>query len=160
MRSWRLPEIETPDGTAEAYLARPESEPKGGVLVYMDAIGLRPQLAEMIERVASWGYVALAPNAFYRDGSAAELAPTADLRDPAARDAYFADGAMARVRGLSVARLVGDISAYVQCASDPSCSTIHSARWSPRSAATASKWSSAQLNSPISGHRKARRAVS
>ena len=107
-------EIETPDGTAEAYLARPDNEPKGGVLVYMDAIGLRPQLAEMIERVASWGYVVLAPNAFYRDGSVAELAPTADLRDPAGRDAFFADGAMARVRGLTVARLAADIPAYVQ----------------------------------------------
>lgn len=32
-------EVETPDGTAEAYLARPESTPKGGVLVYMDATG-------------------------------------------------------------------------------------------------------------------------
>ncbi|WP_206444526.1 dienelactone hydrolase family protein [Nocardioides turkmenicus] len=107
-------EIETPDGTAEAYLARPASEPRGGVLVYMDAIGLRPRLAEMIERVASWGYLALAPNTFYRDGSVADLAPTADLRDPAARDAYFADGAMARVRDLTVARLEVDIPAYVQ----------------------------------------------
>ncbi|MER7559997.1 dienelactone hydrolase family protein [Nocardioides sp. NPDC126508] len=106
-------EIETPDGTAEAYLARPEGEPKGGVLVYMDAIGLRPRLAEMIERVASWGYVVLAPNVFYRDGKAAELAPTTDLRDPEAREAYFV-GAMARVRGLSVARLADDIPAYVQ----------------------------------------------
>lgn len=107
-------EIQTPDGTAEAYLARPESAPKGGVLVYMDAIGLRPRLAEMIEQVASWGYVVLAPNLFYRDGTVAELAPTADLRDPAARDAYFANGAMARVRGLTVARLEVDIPAYVQ----------------------------------------------
>ena len=106
-------EIETPDGTAEAYLARPEGEPKGGVLVYMDAIGLRPRLAEMIERVASWGYVVLAPNVFYRDGKAAELAPTTDLRNPEAREAYFV-GAMARVRGLSVARLADDIPTYVQ----------------------------------------------
>lgn len=107
-------EIETPDGTAEAYLARPESAPKGGVLVYMDAIGLRPRLAEMVERVASWGYVVLAPNTFYRDGSVAELAPTGDLRDPAARDAFFAGGAMNRVRGLTVDRLAIDIPAYVE----------------------------------------------
>ena len=107
-------EIETPDGTAEAYLARPESAPKGGVLVYMDAIGLRPRLADMVERVASWGYVVLAPNTFYRDGSVAELAPTGDLRDPAARDAFFAGGAMNRVRGLTVDRLAIDIPAYVE----------------------------------------------
>jgi hypothetical protein len=49
-------------------------------------------------------------------------------------------------------------SAKVQCASLPSLSTIHSARCAPRSgsAAIASKWSSAQLNSSISGQRKSR----
>lgn len=107
-------EIRTPDGTAEAYLARPGSEPKGGVLVYMDAIGLRPRLAEMVERVASWGYVALAPNTFYRDGRAEELAPTGDLRDPGTRDAFFAAGVMDRVRGLTADRLATDIPAYVE----------------------------------------------
>lgn len=106
-------EIPTPDGTAEANLARPESEPKGGVLLYMDAIGLRPRLAEMAERVASWGYVVLAPNTFYRDGSVDELAPTGDLRDPAARDAFFAAGVMGRVQGLTASRLAADIPAYV-----------------------------------------------
>ncbi len=51
-----------------------------------------------------------------------------------------------------------DSSANVQYASEPSGSTIHNARWAPRSgsAATASKWSSAQLNSSISGQRKSR----
>ncbi len=55
-----------------------------------------------------------------------------------------------------------DSSRKVQCASLPSLSTIHSARAEPRSAsaATASKWSIAQLNSPISGQRKSRTAVS
>nr|WP_218861613.1 dienelactone hydrolase family protein [Nocardioides panzhihuensis] len=95
-------------------MARPESSPKGGVLVYMDAIGLRPRIAEMIEQVASWGYLVLAPNTFYRDGSVADLAPTGDLRDPAARDAFFAGGAMNRVRGLTVDRLAADVPAYVE----------------------------------------------
>ena len=55
-----------------------------GVLFYIDAIGLRPQIEKMADRIASWGYVVLAPNVFYRDGSAAELAPKEDLREPGA----------------------------------------------------------------------------
>ena len=40
----------------------------------------------MADRIASWGYVVLAPNVFYRDGRAADLAPgpEQDLRDPGA----------------------------------------------------------------------------
>ena len=31
-----------PDGVADAYLARPDDEPHPGVLLLMDAYGLRP----------------------------------------------------------------------------------------------------------------------
>ncbi len=93
-------EIPTPGGVAEAHLARPDDRVHPGVLLYMDAIGLRPRIAEMADRIASWGYVVLAPNVFHRDGRVAELAPSADLTVPANRDAFFA-GAMGRVRGLT-----------------------------------------------------------
>ena len=65
-------------GVAEAYVARPQAESGSehpGVLFYMDAIGLRPRIAEMAQRIADWGYIVLAPNVFYRDGSADDLAP-------------------------------------------------------------------------------------
>jgi carboxymethylenebutenolidase len=104
-------EIATPDGTAEAFLAGAPGRP--GVLLYIDAIGLRPQIEEMVETVASWGYVVLAPNVFYRDGTAAELAPTEDLRDPGAREAFFAGGVMERVRALTPALAATDGAAYV-----------------------------------------------
>ncbi len=93
--------ITTDAGPAEAYLARPDDRPRPGVLLYVDAIGLRPQIEAMADRIASWGYVVLAPHVFHRDGSAADLAPRGDLRDPAARAAFFADGAMDRVRALT-----------------------------------------------------------
>ncbi|MEO7061891.1 MAG: dienelactone hydrolase family protein, partial [Lapillicoccus sp.] len=64
-----LIEIPVPGGTAEAYVARPESGSGPGVLFFMDAIGIRPQIVSMCDRIASWGYVVLAPNVFYRDGS-------------------------------------------------------------------------------------------
>lgn len=104
-------EVAAPDGTAEAYLAGEAGRP--GVLFYIDAIGLRPRIEEMADRIASWGYVVLAPNVFYRDGRAADLAPAADLRDPGAREAFFASGVMERVRALTPDRAGPDAHAWV-----------------------------------------------
>ena len=81
-------QIQAADGPAEAYLAGDAGDP--GVLFYVDAIGLRPQIRDMVDRIASWGYVVLAPHVFYRDGAAADLAPHADLREQGAREAFFA----------------------------------------------------------------------
>lgn len=105
-------EITTPDGTAEAYLARPEGESKGGVLFYMDAIGLRPRIADMVDTIAGWGYTVLAPNVFYRVGTAAETAPTADLRVAENREKFFASGVMDRVKGLTPDQIAVDVPAY------------------------------------------------
>ncbi|MGW5382429.1 dienelactone hydrolase family protein [Nocardia sp. NPDC003963] len=87
-----------PGGAAEAYVAG-DSGP--GVLLYQDAIGLRPQIERIADRIASWGYVVLAPNVFWRDGRAVDLAPAGDLNDPAIRQAFFASGVMDRVHGLT-----------------------------------------------------------
>jgi carboxymethylenebutenolidase len=103
--------IETGAGTAEAYLTGETGAP--GVLFFMDALGMRPQLHEMADRIASWGYVVLAPHLFYRDGSAEELAPTGDLREPGEREAFFATGVMDRVNGLTPDKSVPDTEAYV-----------------------------------------------
>ncbi|GAA1132052.1 hypothetical protein [Nocardioides aquiterrae] len=46
-------EIQAPDGTAEAYLTGEDGRP--GVLFYIDAIGLRPQIEQMADRIASVG---------------------------------------------------------------------------------------------------------
>src|SRR6476660_10428485 len=95
-------EIQTADGLAEAYLTRPaDGAEHPGVLLYIDAIGLRPRIEQMADRIGSWGYVVLAPNVFYRDGRAAELAPTGDLRVPEEREAFF-EGAMKRVGALTL----------------------------------------------------------
>ena len=102
-------QITTPDGTAEAFLAGTGP----GVLFFMDAIGLRPRIAEMVDEIASWGYTVLAPNVFYRDGSAADLAPTVDLRDPERRAAFFAAGVMDRVNGLTPDKAEPDVAAWV-----------------------------------------------
>jgi carboxymethylenebutenolidase len=86
-------ELTMPDGTAEAYLALPPDHAEGqthpGVLFFMDAIGLRPQIERMADRIASWGYVVLAPNVFYRTGTAGDIAPRTDLRLPGEREKFF-----------------------------------------------------------------------
>ena len=110
-----LIEIPAGDGTAEAYLSRPPGTPKGGVLLFMDAIGLRPRIGEMADEIASWGYLVLAPNVFYRDGSAAELAPTVDLRDPEARASFFATSNVGQyIANLTPERAAADTAAYVE----------------------------------------------
>ena len=82
--------ITTSDGVAEAIVATPPQGTGPGVLFFMDAFGLRPRVQDMVEEIASWGYVVMAPNVFYRDGDAAEVAPQGDMTTPEGREAFFA----------------------------------------------------------------------
>ncbi len=82
-------EIQTPDGTADAYLSRPDDGARHpGVLLLMDAFGLRPQIEEMAERIASRGYEVLAPNLFYRGGRDA-VGEMPDMSEEGARMEFF-----------------------------------------------------------------------
>lgn len=63
-------DVHTPDGTADAFFARPDEGDHPGVVLFMDAIGMRPQIHDMATRIASHGYVVLAPHAFWRLGRA------------------------------------------------------------------------------------------
>jgi carboxymethylenebutenolidase len=101
-------DIDTPDGTAEAYLTG--SGP--GVLFFIDAIGLRPQIEQMCDRIAGWGYTVLAPNLLYRSGTAAETSPSGDLRAPGAREAYF-ELVGPRLAALTSGAVARDIPAYL-----------------------------------------------
>lgn len=78
-------DITTEDGVADAFVAHPDDGlPHPGVLLYMDAFGLRPHLESMARRLAEAGYTVLVPNVFYRHGRS----PVFDLPefiDPAAR---------------------------------------------------------------------------
>ncbi len=79
----------TPDGVADCYLSTPADEgTHPGVLFMIDAIGLRPRIEEMADRIAEQGYVVLAPNAFYRAGRA-PLWETPDLQDPESRATFM-----------------------------------------------------------------------
>jgi len=109
-----LIEIPAGDGTAEAYLSRPTGTPKGGVLFFMDAIGIRPRIAEMTDEIASWGYVVLAPNVFYRDTDVETLRPKGDLRVAEEREKFFqTSGIMQYMGNLTPERAAADTAAYV-----------------------------------------------
>ncbi|MET0820762.1 MAG: dienelactone hydrolase family protein [Aeromicrobium sp.] len=111
MRSETI-EISAADGTAEAYVSRPDDGDHPGILFHVDAIGLRPRIEEMADRIASWGYVVLVPHAFYRAGSAEELAPTTDLTEPRARETFFG-GLRELLAGHTSDRSDADLDAYV-----------------------------------------------
>ena len=59
-------EIKTPDGTCDAAFIRPKSGSHPGVLVWPDALGLRPSMRGIGRRIAAEGYSVVVPNPFYR----------------------------------------------------------------------------------------------
>jgi carboxymethylenebutenolidase len=62
-------DVRTADGTIDCYIFTPEGAgPSPAVLMYMDAFGIREQLGEMAERLASYGYFVTLPNLYYRTG--------------------------------------------------------------------------------------------
>ena len=104
--------ISTSDGIAEAIVATPPGGTGPGVLFFMDAIGLRPRIEDMAEQIAGWGYVVVAPNLFYRDGTVSELEPQGDLTTSAGREAFF-QAAGPRMGHLTTDLAVPDIDAYL-----------------------------------------------
>lgn len=104
-------DITTPDGVADAYLARPDDAAHPGVLFIMDAYGLRPTIEEMADRIAADGYVVLAPNVFYRAGRSPVL-PMPDPRDPEQRTRFF-QSLRPLLEQLTQERLASDGAAYL-----------------------------------------------
>ncbi len=80
--------IETDDGTAPAALFQPEADASAkrpGVILYMDAFGLRAGLDEMAQRLADSGYLVLVPDLFYRNGRYGPYDPKTAFSDEATK---------------------------------------------------------------------------
>jgi carboxymethylenebutenolidase len=60
-------ELDAPDGTIEAIVARPTGQgPWPGVVVLHDGVGFGTDLRGNVEMLADYGYLAIAPNLFSR----------------------------------------------------------------------------------------------
>jgi carboxymethylenebutenolidase len=70
---------------------RPDSgaAPWPAVLFFMDAVGIRPAMFEVAERIANHGYFVLLPDLFYRGGEYVAPNPTELFGNPDARQAWF-----------------------------------------------------------------------
>jgi carboxymethylenebutenolidase len=75
--------IPTPDGEARAFVFTPDqgAGPWPAVIMYMDALAIRPTLFEMAGRLASNGYYVLLPDMFWRLGGYEPLVPTEVFAD-------------------------------------------------------------------------------
>ena len=63
-------EISTAAGAMPAFLARPQGDaPAPAVLVIMEAFGLNAHIEDVARRLAGEGYVALAPDLYWRGGT-------------------------------------------------------------------------------------------
>src|SRR5688572_594011 len=63
-------DVRTSEGVIEVRVFTPNGgKPGPAVVMYMDAFGVRPALAELAQRLASSGYVVALPNLYYRSGA-------------------------------------------------------------------------------------------
>ena len=75
----------------DCYVFTPSSgprEPWPAVILFMDAFGIRPQLAEMAQRLASSGYFVVVPNLYYRSGAYEPFDPKLVTAEGPERDRF------------------------------------------------------------------------
>jgi carboxymethylenebutenolidase len=101
-------EIKTSDGVADAYFVHPSSGAHPGVLIWPDALGLRPAFKQMAKRLAESGYSVLAPNPFYRQKKAPILPEGASFQDPETRKVV-----MSMIGALNPTTNVTDAKAFI-----------------------------------------------
>lgn len=100
--------ITTPDGNADAYFVHPAKGKVPGVIVWPDAMGLRPVFKLMGKRLAEAGYAVLVPNPFYRTAKAPVFPANASFNDPAVREQI-----MKTMQSLNPTTHVTDAKAFV-----------------------------------------------
>ncbi|GHH78987.1 dienelactone hydrolase [Streptomyces sulfonofaciens] len=105
--------IPTPDGRADALAVFPDDgERHPGVLLYMDAFGVRPVLEELARDLARHGYYVLVPNVYYRHGPT----PVVELPEhigEEARPAVFAR-LMPLIEAHTTEHVLRDADAYLR----------------------------------------------
>ncbi|MCO8274580.1 dienelactone hydrolase family protein [Actinoplanes sp. TRM 88003] len=96
----------------DATFVRPDGDgPFPGVLLFMDAFGLRPRITEMAGRIAERGCAVLAPNILYRGGPSPLVQPE-ELQDEEKRGAAFGR-LMPLIHGLTADLIAADTGRYL-----------------------------------------------
>lgn len=102
-------EIKTADGNCDCYVYDPPGNaPAPAVVMYMDGLGIRPDLRAMAERLASDGYYVMLPNLYYRAGAYAPFNMATMLTDEAERNRM-----MALVQSVTNAGTMKDTTAFL-----------------------------------------------
>lgn len=97
--------LKTQDGTMEAYEARPKGAgAHPAIIVLMEAFGINGHIKDVTERIAREGYVAIAPDLYYREPE--RVIPYKDLQK--------AIGIMNRLQDPKVTNDVGAILSHLK----------------------------------------------
>lgn len=67
--------VETPDGSFQAYVARPDTLPAPAIVVIQEIFGVNLDLRDTCDELAAQGYLAVSPDLFWR------LEPGVDMSD-------------------------------------------------------------------------------
>jgi carboxymethylenebutenolidase len=98
--------LPTADGLMPVYVCRPAGAgPHPAVIVVMEAFGLNAHIKDVSERIAREGYVAIAPDLFYRFGS--PIVPYEDVPRAIAYIQRFDDAALMAELGVVIQHLKG-----------------------------------------------------
>ncbi|TWF78695.1 carboxymethylenebutenolidase [Pseudonocardia hierapolitana] len=92
--------ITTPDGTFDAFCAVPEATPAPAVLIFQEVFGVNDNIRGLAVQLAEAGYLALAPDVFWR------IEPRFERKD----ESGLADG-FAHVQQLDFDLVPGDLTA-------------------------------------------------
>jgi carboxymethylenebutenolidase len=99
--------ISTPDGSFNAYVARPSGTPKAAVVAIQEIFGVNKVMRDVADDLAKQGYLALAPDLFWR------LQPGVDITDQTPEEWQQAFGYFQK---FDVDAGVGDIQATINVA--------------------------------------------
>src|ERR1700683_3925266 len=102
--------IDGRDGAFEAYIARPKTSPAPSVVVLQELFGVNADIRKHCDELAEQGYIAVAPDLFWRQEPGVDLSVTSEPdwqhglrlnqaydRDAGARDVKDSVGVVAKL---------------------------------------------------------------